>query len=108
MFFSQTKAYLFTRNNNNKNGVTILTRWTGIVAFGDDYPPSEVLHLATLPDSGEATLDESMFDDIPDTAFCSLAVARGDVANMQNNDEIYQLVTETYDVLSFILVRNTK
>lgn len=93
---------------NNNNGVSILTQWTGIVAFGDDYPPTEVLHLATFPDSGEVTLDESMFEDMPDTALCSLIVARGDVMNMNNNDEIYQLVIGTYDVLSFILVRNAK
>ena len=95
-------------DSNNENGVSIITRWMGIVAFGDDYPPTEVIHVATFPDTGQATLDESMFDDMPDAAFCHLIVARGDVENLNSDDETYQLLAETHDVLGFVLIRNTQ
>jgi len=96
----------WNKDEDNANGIIIIVKWNGIMAFGEDYPSSYIQRLVCVPDTGEAELEELMFDEIPDAAYCSLYVLRGDVDNVNIDDETYRLLAETHDVVNFILVRN--
>ena len=98
----------WNRDVLNANGVIILVKWNGTMVFGEDYPSSCVFHSVCVPDNGCVELDESMFDGIPDAAFCHLFVLRGDVNNVDVNGTTFRLLAESHDVLDFILVRNIK
>ncbi|MBR0297600.1 MAG: hypothetical protein IJR01_01330 [Bacteroidales bacterium] len=92
----------------NANGVIILIKWDGAMVFGEDYPDSYIYHSTCVSDTGIAVLSESMFDGIPDTAFCSMFVLRGDVENMELDDTNLRVLAETHDVLEFVLIRNVE
>ena len=47
-----------------------------------------------------------MFDGIPDSAFCSLYVLRGDVEMLNSDGVSLNVVAETHDSLNFVLIRN--
>ena len=96
----------WNKDDQNVNGVIIIVKWNGMMAFGEDYPSSYVQHILHVNDSGETMLEESMFNEIPDAAFCSLYVLRGDVENIGVSDETYRVLAESHDVLNFILIRN--
>ena len=95
-------------DRKNENGVLIIVRWIGSMLFGDDYESSQVCHTICVPDNGQTTLDESMFEGIPDTAYCHLYVIRGNLENYDIDQLDYQLLTETHDIVDFVLVRNIK
>lgn len=96
----------WNKDVNNKNGIIIVVKWRGLMVFGEDYPSALVQHIARFQDSGEIELDESMFEGIPDTAYCTLIVFRGDVENVEINETNYKYLTECYDMLDFVLVRH--
>ena len=54
------------------------------------------------------TLHTHIVDGIPDTAFCSMFVLRGDVENMELDDTNLRVLAETHDVLEFVLIRNVE
>lgn len=93
---------------SNENGVVIIVKWNGMMVFGEDYSSSYVYHVTCVPDTGTAELDESMFDGIPDTAFCSMCLLRGDIDNIMVDEDKFRLLVESHDVLDFVLVRNIK
>ncbi len=93
-------------DRKNENGVLIIVRWIGSMLFGDNYDTSQVCHTICVPDNGQTTLDESMFEGIPDTAYCHLYVIRGNLENYDIDQLDYQLLTETHDIVNFVLVRN--
>ena len=47
-----------------------------------------------------------MFEGIPDSAFCSLYVLRGDVEMLNSDGVSLNVVAETHDSLNFVLIRN--
>lgn len=59
-----------------------------------------------VPDNGFVSLDEDMFEGIPDSAFCSLYVLRGDVEMLNSDGVSLNVVAETHDSLNFVLIRN--
>lgn len=73
---------------------------------GPNYPSSYVINTVCVPDSGTVVMDEKIFDNIPDAACCKLCVVRGDLENVDINGEKIRLMTESHDILGFILVRN--
>lgn len=85
-----------------------IVKWNGMMVFGEDYSSSYVYHVTCVPDTGTAELDESMFDGIPDTAFCSMCLLRGDIDNIMVDEDKFRLLVESHDVLDFVLVRNIK
>lgn len=90
----------------NTNGVVIIVKWAGTMGYGPNYPSSYVINTVCVPDSGTVVLDEKIFDNIPDAACCKLCVVRGDLENVDINGEKIRLMTESHDILGFILVRN--
>ena len=93
-------------DSKNENGVLVIVRWNGSVLFGEDFASSYVTHTRCFPDNGSAKLDNSMFEGIPDTAYCTLLVLRGDVENIDVDESDYQLFAETHDMLDFVLIKN--
>ncbi|SKC42618.1 hypothetical protein SAMN06298214_0567 [Bacteroidales bacterium WCE2004] len=93
-------------DKQNENGIMAVVKWNGVVLFGEDYSSSDVVHFKHFPDTGSAMLDDTLFEGIPDTAYCSLFLLRGCVENIDIDNIDYQLLVETQDVLDFVLVRN--
>lgn len=95
-------------DEQNCNGVLILVEWFGGMAFGGDIEETHVSRIAIVPDSGEATLDPCIFDDIPDSALCHLIVIRGVIENVQGEEYSYNLIGETHHMISFTLIREVE
>lgn len=85
----------------------VVIRWTGSVLFGRNYS-SMICHSICVQDNGETVLDESMFEGIPDTAYCSMYLVRGNVEDIDVDQIDYQLLAETHDIANFILIRKIK
>lgn len=102
--YNQDFTVRWNADTKNKNGVLIVVKWNGSVLFGYDYESSYVVHSKTVTDNGSAVLPASMFEGIPDTAFCSLILLRGDVENINIEELNYQVLAETHDMLDFVLI----
>lgn len=96
------------KDDFNENGVVIGISWSGLMVFGEDYHDTQVYRIECVPDSGVAHLDSSMFNGIPDTAYCQMVVLRGNYDEIENEDEVIRVIAESHDVLHFVLVRNVK
>lgn len=104
--YYQNFVVKWNKDTNNKNGIAVLIKWNGSMAYGEDYASSYVYHSICVPDNGIAELPTSMFTGIPDAAICELYILRGDVESLEMNENNLRLLAESHDVLSFILVRN--
>lgn len=93
-------------DTQNQNGVLVVIKWDGAVLFGEDYESSSVIHSMRASDTGKVKLDNAMFEGIPDTAYCTLFLFRGDIENIDVDHLDYQLLVETHDMLNFVLVKN--
>ncbi|MDR0511155.1 MAG: hypothetical protein LBH06_08705 [Rikenellaceae bacterium] len=93
---------------HNLNGIIVVVEWMGTMMFGYDHPEMymrKTVHIAD--DNGTATLEASVFDDIPDTALCHLTIARGAIENKLVDDEYsVKIMAESHVSLPFILIRN--
>lgn len=89
----------------NANGVLVYVEWLGGMVLGNDINDTCVQRVAVVPDTGEARLDPSLFDGIPDTALCSLFVLRGALENVQGQEYSFKLIGETHHMIPFILIR---
>lgn len=96
----------WNEDTSNENGVVIIIKWDGTMVFGNDYSSSYIYHTFCVPDTGCVELDETMFEGIPDTAFCNMLLLRGDIANTEIDENVFRLLVESHDVIDFILVRN--
>lgn len=67
----------------NTNGVLVMVRWTGDHT-DEYYPESFVINADIVPDTGECTLDNRLFQGIPDGAIITLSILR---ANIQDIDD---------------------
>ena len=94
-------------DSENENGVIIVMMWLGEVLFGTSTPDTMIRRVDCVPDTGETTLRPEMFDGIPDTAFCYLAVIRGDIENIVIDEQSYQILAETHVILPFALAKHT-
>lgn len=104
--YDQDFIVRWNADTQNKNGVMAIVKWDGTVLFGEDYPSSYVVHFKKFPDTGSAKLDGAMFEGIPDTAYCSLFLLRGDMTDIDVDQIDYQLLAEAHDALDFALVKN--
>lgn len=78
----------------NTEGIGVLIRWTGLMinAPSIDTP---VYHACLVEDTGVATLDNQMFDGIPDGAYVTLFLVRANILQVQ--DEEGELHIGEYD-----------
>lgn len=76
------------------------------MVFGNDYTSSYIYHVVNFPDTGSAELDPSMFEGIPDTAYCRLYLCRGNFEDVETGTITYRMLAESHDAMNFVLVRN--
>ena len=95
-------------DEQNTNGVIVVVEWSGGMVLGNDIDNTSVIRVAAVPDTGEARLNPSLFEGIPDTAICHLAVVRGAVEDVQGEEYSYKLIGETHHLISFILIREVE
>lgn len=70
----------------NTDGIGVLIRWTGLMI---DEPSinSPLYHVCLVEDTGIATLDNQMFDGIPDGAYVTLFLVRANILQVQEEGE---------------------
>ena len=84
----------------NDNGVVVIVEWNGMVLSGPDYS-STVVGIDIVEDTGEATLNNHLFDNIPDGAFVNLWLLRGNIVELlEDNEEL------TMEDLQHLLANN--
>lgn len=84
----------WTGDSNNTQGIIVLIQWTGTVLDGEGNREA-IYNVCLLEDSGVATLDNAMFDNIPDQAYVTMFLIRADILQVQENDETVNF--EDYD-----------
>mgnify|MGYP003310172966 CR=1 FL=1 len=87
------------------DGIEISTQNISRMILGNDIPDTHVCRVVKFPDTGEAQLPETIFDGIPDTAYCDMLILRGNVENIEQDQYTYKLVGKTHQQISFILIR---
>lgn len=96
----------WTEDMNNDNGIIIAVEWNGTMVFGEHYQNTSIRVTDLFEDTGEATLNPHMFDDIPDTALCFLTVMRGIVIFDDEDETSYSFMAECSETIPFVLIRN--
>jgi hypothetical protein len=91
---------------NNENGLVIVVEWYGFYFNGQNENSyvrnSDLLQI----DDGEEVLNDALFDDIPDNALCYISLLRGNLENIELEENLAYLVAgESHTVLPLILVR---
>lgn len=89
----------------NENGVLVMIEWNGNVAFGKSNNNSYIRSIDLVEDNGQTTLNETFFDEIPDSAVCTLTLLRGNFGDLTDNDISQRIIAETHAQLQFILVK---
>jgi hypothetical protein len=91
----------------NENGLVIVVEWYGFYFNGENenlyVRNSDLLQI----DDGEEILNYKLFDDIPDNAICYITLVRGNLENIELEEDMAYLVAgESHAVLPLVLVRN--
>lgn len=96
-------------DEKNENGLIVVVEWIGTMIYGYDLPNMYLRRSYMIEeDNGATILDETLFDDIPDTALCYITLLRGNVENIPIGDYSYKIMGESHAVLPFVLVRHIK
>lgn len=106
LFYYKSFPIQWNEDPNNPNGIMVIVEWTGTMIYGEDHPDAYVRSTDLISDTGEAFLNPAMFNDIPDTALCTLTILRGDVANVLVNNYSCKLTNSTHQSIQFILIKN--
>jgi hypothetical protein len=90
----------------NENGLVIVVEW-----YGFRFGQNENLYVRNCDllqiDDGEEVLNSALFDEIPDNALCYITLIRGNLENIELEENIAYLVAgESHAVLPLILVRD--
>lgn len=93
---------------NNKNGVIFVVEWVGEKIIGKDVPDTYIRRTCVFEDNGQAVLNPSIFEGIPDTAVCHLTIARGDIEVAEIDGVSYKVLAESHEFMTFVLIRNIK
>lgn len=92
-------------DQNNENGVILILEWIGEMVIGNDIPDTHVRRTCVVDDDGETILSNNLFEGIPDTAVCHLTVLRGNMEYVNIEDESFNIMAESHEFLSFVLIR---
>lgn len=86
---------------NNLNGVVIIAAWTGVKLRGhtdSNMPP--IYNVDLVEDNGYTTLDDDLFQGMPENAVVTLILLRANVVNVEIEGETYFLDPGSYDTNS--------
>lgn len=92
-------------DQNNENGVILILEWIGEMVIGNDIPDTHIRRTCVVDDDGETVLSNNLFEGIPDTAVCHLTVLRGNMEYINIEDESFNIMAESHEFLSFVLIR---
>lgn len=83
---------------NNPQGIVVLIQWTGIVLDGEGTN-EPVYNLCLLEDTGVGTLDNAMFDNIPDRAYVTMFLIRANILQVEDNGGIVDIPNYDWDAI---------
>lgn len=83
---------------NNSQGIVALIRWTGMMLDGEGTN-DPIYNLCILEDTGVATLDNAMFDNIPDRAYVTMFLIRANILQVEDNDGIVDIPNYDWDAI---------
>lgn len=106
--YSKDFVLRWNADPNNKNGVLIIVEWHGTTVYQGDYPNTNVRAIDLVEDTGEAKLDERLFEGIPNSALAYLTVLRGDIEDVDIDGCTYKVSGETHAYMPFVLVTKIK
>lgn len=117
----------WNEDSNNSQGLAIIIRWTGMI-INSETENAPIYHMCIVEDNGVTTLDNAMFENIPDRAYVTMFLIRANVLQVRNaaglvniSDYDWEAILESYPEvgcqtttvamgtaakLSFILVRD--
>ncbi len=105
--YSKDFVLRWNADPDNENGVIVSVEWYGATAGQGDYN-ARIRRIDLLEDTGEARLDEKLFEGIPNTALVNLTVLRGNIENIDLDNCTYKVSGETHAYLSLVLVTRMK
>lgn len=86
---------------NNLNGVVIIAAWTGVKLRGHTSPNmTPIYNVDLVEDNGYTTLDDDLFQGMPENAVVTLILLRANVVNVEIDGEAYFLDPNSYDINS--------
>jgi len=83
---------------NNSQGIVALIRWTGMILDREEIN-EPIYNLCILEDTGVATLDNAMFDNIPDRAYVTMFLIRANILQVADNDGIVDIPNYDWDAI---------
>lgn len=73
---------------SNENGVIIVTAWTGVVVgTATSSNTQSVYHIDLVEDNGYTTLDNNLFNGMPENALVTLIVLRANIVKVEIDNE---------------------
>lgn len=88
----------WNEDSNNSQGVVVLIRWTGAVINGETEN-TPVYNMCLLEDSGVATLDNAMFDNIPDRAYVTMFLVRASILQVREDQSLVDMQNYDWDAI---------
>jgi hypothetical protein len=91
----------------NKNGLVVMAEWLGTTITEDGDANEYVRNIDVIEkDDGKTTLNNKIFDNIPDKALTYITLLRGNVELPTIDSTTYRLFGESHEVLPIILIRD--
>lgn len=96
---------------NNSNGVMIIAEWNGVTMNGTSSETETIIGIDFVEDNGVATLDNAIFEGMPDEALVNLWLLRANVVTVEEIgvgyiDDIIQWGLEDPDLVAELLEDN--
>lgn len=106
--YSKDFVLRWNADPSNKNGVLIIVEWHGTTVYQGDYQNTSVRAIDLVEDTGEAKLDERLFEGMPNSALAYLTILRGDIEDVDIEGCTYKVSGETHAYMPFVLVTKIK
>jgi len=93
-------------DTKNEHGLVVLVEWLGTMMSDEKDYDEYVRNIDVInEDDGEATLNNQLFDKIPDRALCYITLLRGNIEMVDIDQVSYRVLGESHAILPAILVR---
>ncbi len=94
-------------DHENTNGLVVMAEWLGTTITEDGDEDEFVRNIDVIEkDDGKTTLNNKIFDNIPDKALTYITLLRGNVELPTIDSTTYRLFGESHEVLPIILIRD--
>lgn len=83
---------------SNLNGVVVIVAWTGVKVQENTNPNfTPIYNVDLVEDNGYMTLNDNLFQGIPENAVVTLILLRANIVNVEINGESYHIDPDLYD-----------